>query len=407
MSSSAGGKVGPAPGVTEIDISQLGFKKIRTGWIRQDLALGVVAATFYVGIMSAVGFPAFGIQLPEFVGLAVAVLSAGYLFFVLVKMLLRGFGNVRSLGKSGGRASTALVPQLGVTLAEVKSRVAQHFAPRGAPVKAAVSPRATLKSGGYLLSAIVLIAAALFAGVLAGQVGGHFAPVMVGGIVGFFVLRLLRRGARVAQPSAETMLASDPRSPILLLRAFTDDALVVDQRLKLLIDQQAAVRLEEAMAVNLSAYGPFVAIGAPGEQLPELGAARAYLGKDEWQGAVQRWIGTARFIVMVVGVTDWLRWELKQILEQDRVSDLILVLPPPQLSVDQAGLKQRWDNIVTSFAGTPWHGALLKIPVGRALALSLRTDGSVLATTGSGRLMQDYENATAILLYARFCQGRR
>jgi len=124
-------------------------------------------------------------------------------------------------------------------------------------------------------------------------------------------------------------------------------------------------------------------------------------------GNKQVFIEASDLIVMVVGVTEWLRWELKQIVARQRVGDLILVLPPPQVAVDQAGLKQRWDNAVTSFASTPWHDALRDVPVVRTLALSLRPDGTVLAVTGSGRLMQDYETATLVLLYARFCQGQR
>ena len=50
---STAGETRALPAVTEIDISNLGFKKIRTGWIRQELALGVLTFAFYVGIMSA------------------------------------------------------------------------------------------------------------------------------------------------------------------------------------------------------------------------------------------------------------------------------------------------------------------------------------------------------------------
>jgi hypothetical protein len=407
MSNSSAQGAKATPRVTEIDISALGFKKIRTSWIRNELVVGLFGFSFYVGIMSAVGFPVLGIQLPEFAGATLALLSLGYLLVLLVKGLRRGFGNVRSLGKEAGQASTMLVPYIGVPLGKAKERIERYFAASGAPAKVAASPRAAARSLGYLLGAIALGGVALFAGVLAGQAAGRLGPLAVGGVAGAFILLLLRRGAMSAQPSATDVLVSDQRPPILLLRAFTDDTLIVDQRVKVLVDMNAAIRLEEAMAASLSAYGPFVAIGAPDEPLPQLGAARAYLGKDEWQEAVQRWIGAARFIVMVVGVTEWLRWELKQIVARQRVGDLILVLPPPQVAVDQAGLKQRWDNAVTSFASTPWHDALRDVPVVRTLALSLRPDGTVLAVTGSGRLMQDYETATLVLLYARFCQGQR
>jgi hypothetical protein len=406
MSSSSGGKAGPAPGVTEIDISALGFKKIRTGWIRQEIALGLMAFAFYVGIMSAVGFPVLGIQLPEFVGLGLAILVAGYLLFLLIRLIGRAFGGVRGLEKSGGRSGSAPIPQFGVTLSEAKSRLRRHFEAEGRFTKGMAPPAAQARSALYTITAGVLLVAACFAGIAVGHGVGHFWPIVVGTVFGWFIIWLLRRAARHAQPSAASVLASDPRPPVLLLRSFVDDSLLVDQRIKVLIDQQATIRFEEAMSAYFSAYGPFVAVGEPGQTLPQVGAARAYLTKEEWQSAVKKWIGQASFIVLVAGATEWVRWELKQILAQSRVGELLLLLPPLQMGVGVAELKQRWDNVLSSFAATPWHAALLEVSIERSLALHLRNDGSILAITGSGRLMQDYETASLIVLYARFGHGR-
>ncbi|MGH6804437.1 MAG: hypothetical protein ACREC3_13890 [Methyloceanibacter sp.] len=340
--------------------------------------------------MSAVGFPVLGIQLPEFVGLGLAILAVGYLLFLLVRMVGRAFGGVRGLEKSGSRSGP--IPYFGVTLEEARSRLRQHFAGRGKHRKGMASPAAQAKSGLYTAGAIITFAVALFAGVMAGHAGGRIWPIAVGALFGGLLIWLLRRAARHAQPSAASALASDPRPPVLLLRSFVDDSLLVDQRIKVLIDQQATVRFEEAMSAYFSAYGP------------QVGAARAYLTKEQWQSAVKSWIGKASFIVMVAGATEWIRWELKQILDQSRTNELLLLLPPPQLAA--AELKQRWDNVLSGFAGTPWHAALLKVTVERSLALHLRNDGSILAITGSGRLMQDYETASLIVLYARFCYER-
>jgi hypothetical protein len=404
MSSSSGGKAGPAPDVAEIDISRLGFRIIRTGWIRPDLALGVLAFAFYLGIMSAAGFPVLGIQLPEFVGLGLALLTAGYILFLLLRLISRAFGGVRALEKSGGRSVP--ISYLGITLAEAKSRLDRHFAAHRRLPKATASPAAQAKSGLYTLAAVIVMIVACLVGIGVGQAVGHVWPIMVGTVFGWFIIRLFRLAARTAQPSAARALASDPRPPVLLLRSFVDDSLLVDQRIKMVIDQQATIRFEEAMSAYLSGYGPFVAVGEPGEALPQVGAARAYLTKEEWQAAVKTWIGQARFIVMVAGTTEWIRWELKQILDQSRTGELLLLLPPEQIGVGVTQLKQRWNNVLSSFAGTPWHGALLQVAVERSLALHLRNDGSILAITGPGRLMQDYETASLIILYARFCHER-
>jgi hypothetical protein len=391
--------------VTVIDISALGAKKIRAAWLRQELVILLLGGTFYVGIMSAVGLPVLGIQLPEFVGAFLALLVAVYLLFLLFRLVGRAFGAVRAGSRGPG---TGRIPHFGITLGEARSRLSQHFAASGKQGKGAAPPGAQAKSGLYMLGAAALFAVMLIAGNVAGPAIGHGWPLLIGAVFGYFIVKLLRRAARTSQPSAESALAADPRPPVLLLRSFVDDSLIVDQRIRIMIDQQTTVRFEEAMSSFLSDYGPFVAVGEPGQTLPQLGAARAYLTKDDWQSAVQRWIGQASFIVMVAGATEWVRWELKQILAQSRTGELLLLVPPlpATSSAEVAGLRQRWDNVVAGFVGTPWHEALLDTPVERSLALYLRPGGSVLAVTGSSKSMQDYETASLIVLYARFCHGR-
>ena len=70
-------------------------------------------------------------------------------------------------------------------------------------------------------------------------------------------------------------------------------------------------------------FGPFVAIGEPGERLPDLGAARAYFSDHEWQAAVLDWIGRARTIVIIVGKTRWVTWELQRVIASGKLDHLV------------------------------------------------------------------------------------
>src|SRR5262249_32101397 len=128
------------------------------------------------------------------------------------------------------------------------------------------------------------------------------------GIYGVFMLPfwalLLQLGRKLSRPDAATLLKADERAPIVLLRSFQDDEKSVKRRsvlARLLFwGFGRHIRLEQAIAGELSRFGPFVAIGEPGERLPDLGAARAYFSDDEWQAAVLDWIGRARTIVVIV-----------------------------------------------------------------------------------------------------------
>lgn len=63
-------------------------------------------------------------------------------------------------------------------------------------------------------------------------------------------------------------------------------------------------RLEEAVSAQLSAWGPFIAIGQPGEELPDLGTFRAYFKDDEWQKAIVNWVCDCKLVVRILGMTD-------------------------------------------------------------------------------------------------------
>ena len=153
---------------------------------------------------------------------------------------------------------------------------------------------------------------------------------------------LLQMGRKLSRPDATTLLEADERAPIVLLRSFQDDEKSVKRRnvlARLLFwGFRGRIRLEEAIAGELARFGPFVAIGEPGERLPDLGAARAYFSNDEWQAAVLDWIGRARTIVIIGGTTRWVTRELQQVVASGKLHHLVLLLPPDT----PAGKAARW-----------------------------------------------------------------
>jgi len=139
---------------------------------------------------------------------------------------------------------------------------------------------------------------------------------------------LLQMGRKLSRPDATTLLEADERAPIMLLRSFQDDEKSVKRRsalARLLFWGFSRVRLEEAIAGELSRFGPFVAIGEPGERLPDLGAARSYFSDGEWQAAVLDWIGRARTIVVIAGKTRSVRWELQQVVASGKLDHLVSI----------------------------------------------------------------------------------
>jgi hypothetical protein len=87
-------------------------------------------------------------------------------------------------------------------------------------------------------------------------------------------------------------------------------------------------------------YGPVIAVGSPIDRLPRAGAARGYFADSEWQNAVTHWMHLARLIVVVVGATDWLRWEIDTAMKLGHLPKLLFIFPPDTPS----NRASRWVN---------------------------------------------------------------
>ncbi|MFI6765455.1 transferase [Streptomyces sp. NPDC050355] len=152
---------------------------------------------------------------------------------------------------------------------------------------------------------------------------------------GVLILRYTR--PRSARGAAQALLA-DGRKPVLYLRGFADDDTAAR------VDDQATVTLhsrEEQLAGALGAFGPVIAVGRPGEPLPRLGAARFYLPHDDWQPAVLRMMELSQLIVLRLGLSEGLWWEVEQARATQPARKLVL------LALDGlSGVAQRLDELL-------------------------------------------------------------
>lgn len=132
--------------------------------------------------------------------------------------------------------------------------------------------------------------------------------------------------SRVLTPDAEVT-----RDDNLYLRSFGDDGL----RLRSLdpfagvLGQLTggAVRFEELIAAG-PAHTRTVAIGRPGEPLPELGAHRVYVRDDAWQDLVARTASRVGTIFLVAGSSAGLGWEVEHLRSNELLRKTIVLLPP-------------------------------------------------------------------------------
>ena len=162
------------------------------------------------------------------------------------------------------------------------------------------------------------------------------------GITGGAAFWLWKKGKQLRLLSASDLMASDPRPPVLYLRSFHAD-LEADQAMQgrigarllpMSVPQNVATE-EEQIAQVMSLYGPFVAIGRPGEHLPQLGAARMYTTDESWQDIITDLLQRSQLIIMRVGETEGFWWEVANASTLPDPGKIVFLLPTSTMAYEK------------------------------------------------------------------------
>jgi hypothetical protein len=142
-------------------------------------------------------------------------------------------------------------------------------------------------------------------------------------------VKLYRRGLREGAASGAEVLRADQRAPVLYLRSFDDDLRNehVAKTASIVPFPTLERHAEQILAEHFVHIGPPVAIGRPGEVLPEIGFARLYAEEDDWQRTVGELIERASIILLGAGHSAALMWEAEQVFRRAAHERVILLIP--------------------------------------------------------------------------------
>ncbi len=100
---------------------------------------------------------------------------------------------------------------------------------------------------------------------------------------------------------------------------------------------------EQTIGFAFRHMGPLVAIGDPTDGLPHLGAYRIYVGQEgDWQQMVSALAAKASYVLMQIGNSDGLMWEVQYIVNHVRPEQLVLCLPNEKIKITRlSGPKKR------------------------------------------------------------------
>lgn len=133
-------------------------------------------------------------------------------------------------------------------------------------------------------------------------------------------------------PSVGDVLDADPRAPVLYLRPFGEDAVLTYDVLSSGESVSTTSAKAEDFLLALNAIGPLVSIAEPDRLarwgMHPLGAHRDYIGDGDWQARVIDLLERADLVVLALGDSPGIEWEIEQVRQRVRPEQLLIYLPP-------------------------------------------------------------------------------
>lgn len=127
----------------------------------------------------------------------------------------------------------------------------------------------------------------------------------------------------------------DPASKyeIVYLRSFQDDGLKIRVRgdSRGIVDRLTMRHrhgYEHLLVASAQPFGAVVAIGQPGERVPPIGAFRRYYEEAKWRDAVQQMLRGAKLVLVSVGDTASVGWEISKVRDLGLLERTLFVVPP-------------------------------------------------------------------------------
>jgi len=258
------------------------------------------------------------------------------------KMLLRMAGAPRNIGVSDRKLRTALL---------------MYFANLSSLVPLVVAVGIAPAVGLALINFVKLMAGAFELKSVFDQVGKpmpfHFwltppyqlllsigSEALKAGVLLGVAYILRTRALRYVQTSLGLAQRRDPRPPVLFLRPFVMDTIPLASRPFSLLDRIYNVpvlssTLDAVVLDEGSERGPVVAVGDPRDPPPAYGASRGYFEHHAWQDAVARLAAEAQVIVLVMGRSEGVVWEMNLVVGAGHLNKTLFVMPPDATDDDR------------------------------------------------------------------------
>jgi hypothetical protein len=198
--------------------------------------------------------------------------------------------------------------------------------------------------------------------------------------------RAIWMSKRSTQTGAVEVLKHCLQKPVLFLRSHSSDEPNWIEVEALATDADASLPCSEAaIGKKMEVLGPFVALGQPHEIAPQLGAWRLYTSMDSWKEVVEIIAKRASAVVLRIGNSEGIQWELKTVGRIVPLTNLLLISEQTMSSEILVHLNEIWD------AKIEWASCVDKpIPKGFFIAFSGEGKAQILSFEEIDLWIQDH-----------------
>jgi signal peptidase II len=174
-----------------------------------------------------------------------------------------------------------------------------------------------------------------------------FPMLIINWILLFISLHIIFYGKRLMVISGQNMLTENEKSPLVLyLRPFNLDNHYT-RNIHTLFVSLPFVTKEMKIVKVLRSKGSVIAIGKPGEKYASLGASRLYVAHHLWQEKVMKLIEESKLILLALGYSKSLIWELDTISKHTVPEKFYLYFPLSEY--DSSDREKYWSFFLESY----------------------------------------------------------
>jgi len=174
--------------------------------------------------------------------------------------------------------------------------------------------------------------------------------VMIGGLIVMYPVAFVLRACEVSQNTSRPANLRASESVVLFLRSFRTEGAFRDESGFFVGTRVLSEEENVAEIFRAPDLGKFVALARPGERAQELGADRIDIGMRDWQEVVLRLLDRANAIVMRLGNSESLLWELDVVVRSGKLQQTLFMVPA---AASADGMKQEYDDLIQKILNRP------------------------------------------------------